>query len=82
MIISGKDFPNIGHIRVKSHGDGRNALTVTPPTPGPLQGHEPAHSVEVEASDREVERIRAVAPHLIAEAAKVPFIVSQRRRRQ
>lgn len=68
MIIKAKNFPNIGHIRAKQLGgkEPRWELSIYPPTPGPLQGHEPAHFVEVEVGPEEVERIDRVAPHLIS----------------
>ena len=68
MIIKKRDFPNIGHIRAKHLRGGKEPrwqLSIYPPTPGPLQGHEPAHCVEIEVDPEEVDRIDRCAPHLM-----------------
>jgi hypothetical protein len=68
MIIKKHNFPNIGHIRAKQlrgKREPRWQLSIYPPTPGPLQGHEPAHMVEVEVDPEELERVHRRAPHLL-----------------
>lgn len=64
MIIAHKNFPSIGHIRVKPL-DGRHRLTIYPPTfPGALMGWEPASHVEIIVDDGELRRLENMAPHL------------------
>ena len=72
MIIKKRNYPNIGSIRGKKlrGKEPRWELTIHPPTPGPLQGHEPASFVEVEVSQEEAERIERVAPHLLSGVAQ------------
>lgn len=70
MRINGRDYPNIGHIRAKALSDGHKwLLEIYPPTPGPLQGHEPAHMAEVTVSRDEVGRLDSVASHLMLDSS-------------
>ena len=70
MIIAQKNYPCIGHIRVRPLGR-RYSLTIYPPPgPGALMGSEPATFVEVDVGDCELRRIENQAPHLFLGARR------------
>jgi hypothetical protein len=65
MIIKGKNFPNIGHIRCKALPNSEWLLEIYAPEGGPIDGHGGATQVDVVVSADELDRIERAAPHLV-----------------
>jgi hypothetical protein len=87
MNINNATYPNIGLIKVKPRPDGKYLLELHP-TLGSLlpvivhDKREDAHIVEVVVSAAELERIRSVAPHLLAQPVKAESSTGMAKRPQ